>query len=310
MGVHFFFMISGFVISLTLRKTSTLPEFWKKRMIRLFPSMLLCSLITYLFTCSFDSSNYFRDSKDPLNMLVSFSFLNPAIWNDLFQLDQSYTSGSYWSLWPEIQFYLLSSLIFFLLPRKFATAIFLVISLIFMADRFFLNCNAINLLNVDTSNYIINRYMYWCVRLFNLPTFSAWFLAGILFYELYKSPNNTQWKVMLLFTGFLLFFSLEYWQEQAILLVMYTFFLYFIYQPQTLRFLTAGWLVGIGLSSYTLYLLQEVIGVLLIHRFATYLGPLDFLFPVCIILLLSGISTCIFRFFERPVGEWLKKKCL
>src|ERR1700761_9643123 len=49
LGVEFFFVISGFVIAYTLSATNSLSEFWKKRMVRLFPAMFVCSLITLVF---------------------------------------------------------------------------------------------------------------------------------------------------------------------------------------------------------------------------------------------------------------------
>jgi peptidoglycan/LPS O-acetylase OafA/YrhL len=39
LGVQFFFIISGFVIAFTLTRTGSFTEFWKKRLIRLLPSM-------------------------------------------------------------------------------------------------------------------------------------------------------------------------------------------------------------------------------------------------------------------------------
>ena len=54
LGVPFFFMISGFVIYYTLENTASFKLFWKKRFIRLFPSLLIASVITYCFLLLFD----------------------------------------------------------------------------------------------------------------------------------------------------------------------------------------------------------------------------------------------------------------
>src|SRR5258708_38866163 len=44
-GVLFFFIISGFVISYTLENTTGFGSFMKNRFIRLFPPMLLWSIV-------------------------------------------------------------------------------------------------------------------------------------------------------------------------------------------------------------------------------------------------------------------------
>src|SRR5688572_23269372 len=48
-GVQLFFIISGFVINQSLEKSSSWSVFLKHRFVRLFPAMLLCSTITFLF---------------------------------------------------------------------------------------------------------------------------------------------------------------------------------------------------------------------------------------------------------------------
>src|SRR6478736_6931335 len=47
LGVQFFFIISGFVIFYTLERSETLIAFLTKRFIKLFPTMLLCSIVTF-----------------------------------------------------------------------------------------------------------------------------------------------------------------------------------------------------------------------------------------------------------------------
>ena len=62
-----------------------------------------------------------------------------------------------------------------------------------------------------------------------------------------------------------------------------------------------------GIGSYSLYLIHENIGVLLINRYASLLGSLDFLFPVIVIAALILFSYFSYTFFEKPAGKLLKK---
>ena len=76
LGVQLFFIISGFVITLTLTKCNSLFEFIKKRFIRLIPGMLVCSIITFLIFSFFDPENIFVRSKSFSNLIFSNTFLN------------------------------------------------------------------------------------------------------------------------------------------------------------------------------------------------------------------------------------------
>ncbi|HXO76747.1 MAG TPA: acyltransferase, partial [Puia sp.] len=112
MGVEFFFIISGFVISFTLENTDSFSSFCKKRFIRLFPAMLLCSVIIFLICSRLDDKALFPDAHDARNFLPSLTFTKPDLW-DFTGHKFGLINWSYWSLWPEIQFYILSSVIYF-----------------------------------------------------------------------------------------------------------------------------------------------------------------------------------------------------
>lgn len=79
LGVEFFFMISGFVIYFTLTKTNSFWLFLKKRFFRLFPTMVLCSLITLLVLSFFDNNKIFPNSQELQNFFFSITFLSPKI---------------------------------------------------------------------------------------------------------------------------------------------------------------------------------------------------------------------------------------
>ena len=68
--------------------------------------------------------------------------------------------------------------------------------------------------------------------------------------------------------------------------------------------------MNIGVASYTLYLIHEVIGVLLINKYASIFGKYDFLFPILVILLMIGFALLSFKYIEKPIGTYLKKKLI
>lgn len=122
LGVNFFFIISGFVIIYSLQNTKTLVLFWKKRLIRLIPSMAICCLLLLIIFNLLDDHNLFPNSHHLFNLLPSLTFSSPELWSFVFSklgITFHYLNGSFWSLWPEIQFYFLCSFIFFYNKEKF-----------------------------------------------------------------------------------------------------------------------------------------------------------------------------------------------
>ncbi len=185
-GVEFFFIISGFVITYTLHATNTVADFWKRRFIRLFPAMVFASLITRLLMVLLDKDNLFIQGHSLLNYLVSITFLPPVLLNRILaplHIQGHYLSGSYWSLWPELQFYFLASLIYFSNRAKFArnfsfigTGLFLLYLLMYSMDS--------GKLPVHLSDAVRAAYIV-CASVFNLPFYMPWFLTGVLLHEVF-----------------------------------------------------------------------------------------------------------------------------
>ncbi len=113
LGVQLFFVISGFVISYTLENTASLASFFKNRLIRLFPPLLLCTLITFVAAAFLDDKALFVFARQPANLLPSLTLITPRIWFLLTHKDFMWVNGSYWSLWVEVQFYTIASTLYF-----------------------------------------------------------------------------------------------------------------------------------------------------------------------------------------------------
>jgi peptidoglycan/LPS O-acetylase OafA/YrhL len=54
-GVYLFFLISGYVIFMTLEKCATAGDFFQRRWLRLFPAMLFASIVIFAFSQLFGS---------------------------------------------------------------------------------------------------------------------------------------------------------------------------------------------------------------------------------------------------------------
>ncbi|WP_423409248.1 acyltransferase family protein [Heyndrickxia sp. MSNUG] len=96
-GVHLFFMISGFVIFMTLINTKGLTDFIFKRIARLYPAYVFSVTLTYTFIVFIGLEGMNISFKDYLFNLTMFQSVIPGIGINL-------VDGSYWSLGIEITF--------------------------------------------------------------------------------------------------------------------------------------------------------------------------------------------------------------
>ena len=306
LGVNFFFIISGFVIFFTLENTLNFTSFWKKRFIRLFPSMVFAAVITYVICALFDNNNLFPGSHLAKNILPSLTFINPFIINKLFNTNIGYISGTYWSLWPEIQFYLFSSTVYYLNKKKFIRN-FLIISTGLIAVNYLLqNLNGSNLIKNDFLSHFLAVYSLWIQKGFNLIVYLPFFIMGIIFYLLFKNNLSKVGTPMVIkiFLGLLILFAVFTTIELPVriaYLSMCLLFLVFIYYPKNLNILEDKGLTSIGKSSYFLYLIHENIGVLCIYSFGTYFLPFGFVITILIIYFLILSS----NFFTVKIDSYL-----
>ena len=314
-GVEFFFIISGFVIFFSLDYTSNFITFWKKRAIRLLPSVIIASIITFLFLRFFDSNNLFPTRHAWINFIPSITFLPPNLLNFIFQnkIQFNYINGSYWSLWPEIQFYFLVSSIYFLKKNKFIEIYILASVIIIIANFLLNNIKGANYFHLSLSETILNYHTHLTSRVLNIVVFIPFFSSGVLFYLLFKN-KKLNIKTPLIVKCSLAFFilsAISYGNEIEIKIIYGLFFLLFfvfIYWPDTIKFFTNRYLLKIGVCSYFLYLIHEVIGVLLINKFSAYLKGLDFLFPLLLIIVLIAISYLYTVKIEKRVDKFLRNK--
>ena len=295
MGVQFFFIISGFVIYMTLERASSILDFAKKRFVRLWPSMVLMSSITFLVFILFDNNYLFKDSHIIGNLFYSWTFIGKSISQGTF----TYVDGSYWSLWVEIQFYFLSAVLYFILKKVKTIHLF----------PFFLFLLAI-------LGSLLKPRMVDFNEIFNLFLYFNFFVIGVVFKELFRSENP--WSFRNWYWHFIIFVLLilewVYFADDGISKMLDLFFVFafylFIYLSQ-IRWTSSNplftKLVFWGEASYVSYLIHQNVGVLIINKIG-YCGKLDFIIPIFVMLFMFTLSTLIYSRFEKPVMDFLKKR--
>jgi peptidoglycan/LPS O-acetylase OafA/YrhL len=110
-GVQLFFLISGFVILMTLERSASVGDFLFRRWLRLFPAMLFCTLFLFATAPLFPD----RPAGQPtlIDLLPGLSFIDSRLWSVFLGIPTPALEGAFWSLYVEAKVYLVLSLFFF-----------------------------------------------------------------------------------------------------------------------------------------------------------------------------------------------------
>ena len=133
LGVPLFFLISGFVILMTLEACDGVRDFLYRRWLRLFPAMLLCSALI------FATAGYFveRPSGAPtwVGLLPGLLFVEPGWLEKLLGMPVVPLEGVFWSLYVEFKFYVIGAFLYFWVSKARFVHILAALYLVYMAAR-------------------------------------------------------------------------------------------------------------------------------------------------------------------------------
>jgi peptidoglycan/LPS O-acetylase OafA/YrhL len=264
-GVQFFFIISGFVIFHTIERCKTITEFACKRFFRLYPTYWVCLSIT---TITIIAYNYGHSGVNRIN--AGQFLVNITMVQELFGVEN--IDLSYWSLLPELFFYLfMGSIFIFRLLDK--------ILIIGIAWLLLIVCNAL----FDFESY------FPFVRLLNIRH-GQLFLAGILLFKLYSGYKSYLIKISLCacYLTSVLVYSKVFTFAVAAIAMTIIFSLFLLFLQNRVAFLENRILQFIGLISYPLYLIHQKIGSILLDVFTPVLGEVATVVLAVIIFIFSA----------------------
>lgn len=295
-GVDLFFLISGFVILMTIERTKSWVDFVTNRFSRLYPTYWACVTLTTL--ALFFSQNF--------PGLSSSKILFDYLWNmTMFQsyLNQQDIDPSYWTLIVEMLFYIFMVLILVTGQLKRIELISFI---------------AIIFISFYSSTYFQTHLTYLTIALrYHLPIVSHYplFFAGILFYKM-KFEKVTFIRYILLALCFLCqlslfniggraYFFLDIYQYAATLGVYFLIFI--LYISNKLGFIVNKVTVFLGTISYSLYLIHQSIGMkMIIPFFSKYTGYWKaHLLAITVVIFLSFL---INKLVEKPAMEYIRNK--
>lgn len=294
LGVDLFFIISGFVILMSV-KNSNLIDFCISRFTRLYPAFWLSVILSASIIALYGDKIF--------NVTFSQILFNLTMFNGFFGIE--HVDGVYWSLVVELKFYILIAIILFFKKLKFIKVlgyILLAISLMQLVFPF-----------AEVSRPIQAVYYLTFAR------WSAYFVAGMFFY-LMKSEGNIISNIVPVLIAYLI--SIRYAVEDVVLrndrynnvysdkivvlLITIFFLILLLISIGQLKFLNKKIFLYFGVLTYPLYLIHQNIGFIIFNHLGNESNKWFLLFSVMVLMLV--VSFLINKYLEKPLGSYLRKK--
>lgn len=284
-GVELFFLISGFVIFMTLEKAKSVSDFALRRFARLYPPFWFCAILTFILVSAMGPASRSISASGMLTNLsmISGMFGKPRV------------DGVYWSLEQELIFYILMAAVLSLKQTKNIEwfCVFWMVAAIVATKLGF---------SEFRKNFLALDYA---------PLFSS----GIAFFLMYN--NRATWKTWLVLlmgigtAGFTLVPKISSETHDSSLVVWlclaacFGVFALFVFWKNAL--LERRALAFLGAISYPLYLVHQNIGYGIMLKFgAIGLAPvLTFFLTLAIAL---GLATGVHYLIEVPSLNFIAAK--
>jgi peptidoglycan/LPS O-acetylase OafA/YrhL len=296
-GVDLFFMISGFVITMSLDRIQFGYQFVINRFSRLYPTYWSAVIFTFLIICI----NKYFFGADPHNPLPAHDFLyNLTMFQYYFGVND--LDGPYWTMIIEMLFYLV--MLYLFLTKSLKSAVSILIPLALLGT-------------IITEFHWFQPFSMAYFKNFPLAQSLPLFVSGILFYRLFMKQENKLLNIFLIIGCYLLQvllftrtgranYYISHAEYKAVLAVYYALLFLFVFGK--LRFIVNKGSLFVGKISFALYLIHQYFSIyflipnLMKWGINYYVAAFLIALPVCIL-----IATVITYRIEKPVGAWLKR---
>ncbi|MEU9118871.1 acyltransferase [Streptomyces sp. NPDC048506] len=287
LGVEVFFLISGFVICMSVWGR-TVGEFAVSRLSRLFPAYWAGILLTTVVVKTWPE---FASLRGWNKVITNLTMLQGG--NDTPDVDPVY-----WTLFVELKFYLIMA----------------VVMLFGITYR-----NCLILCGVWTAAAALAPVLKTpLISEFAMPQYAPFFIAGIAFHLMRRhGANAILWAIVILqlllaqrYIGDRLAVNLGAAAAQSLptwparFVIVAAFALIGAMALGLFDRIQWKWLTTAGALTYPLYLIHMNIGMTLIHHFRDTL-PAPFLVASVTALMLAT-AWLVHRLIERPLGRWLR----
>jgi len=291
-GVPIFFLISGYLISMSYDKNPNIKEYTKNRVLRIIPGLYVNFLIGLIVLWYFDQfSDISLVSILPwiVSQLTLFQFYNPEFIRDF---GVGVINGSLWTISVELVFYMILPFIYVFLKKDFYRR-FIVLMIISLFFYFFIT-------NISTKTFIYERLIGVSI----LP-YLFYFLIGLYVYK-YKDTliKYLENKVILyaFLYAFIVFLSVDNFAYLVLKQFVYALFIFsFVFSYKKLSYT----LMKHNDFTYGIYIYHMLVVNIFIQL--GYMGGVENLFLALLLSIICGIMS--YFFVEKPFLK-LKKKSL
>jgi peptidoglycan/LPS O-acetylase OafA/YrhL len=297
-GVDLFFIISGFVIFMSINKVSTSLEFFINRFSRLYPTYWVCVTFTFLLQLY---------APWPILKLSGASlwqyFGNMTMFQYYLRVPD--LDGPYWTMIIEMLFYISIAFLFTFKKMKYILPIGLSVVII----------TALNHLWFD--HYF--PALHQIHKIFPLITHFPLFLAGIIFYKLINSKNEYKQQVfyysclLICFAAKLILF--EDGGRSAVVIKFYPylvalscyFLVFILFVNHKLSYIVNGSTLFFGKISFALYLIHQYISThLILPCLINYFHFGFWLAAIVTFAIVVLLAAAITYYIEIPLGKKMK----
>lgn len=293
LGVDLFFIISGFVIALSIKHRS-ITKFIISRISRLYPIYWICVVFTFLITVWLGAPRYSADFWQLAGNLSMFQNY----------LGIENIDGVYWTLFVEMKFYI------------FVIGTYLVINKIrpIELDYVIFFWLGLTILNIFLGDFFVFKALNYFLILY----WSTYFIAGILFYQIYKKGISLKYLTLLLLSlaiaiyyatlknGYLeIEFNTSFspFISGGLIFIFYLFM--FLVSTHRLKTINSPKLTALGMLTYPLYLLHQNIGFMLFNTFGTTFNKYALMILTTFLMLF--IAFLLSKYYEPFVSKYLKR---
>ncbi|VAX32652.1 hypothetical protein MNBD_NITROSPIRAE01-1127 [hydrothermal vent metagenome] len=271
-GVQLFFMVSGFVIFLTLDKTVHAADFIVSRLSRLYPAYWFSVALTFTVVSFFSLPGRAVDLQSAIINLTMFQK-----WFKVSNVD-----GVYWTLAVELSFYLILFVLFLIKQIKRIE----LISFLWLCGIIFSQY-----LELHRDVHIPGR-----IELMLLLKYGHLFIAGMMYYKIMHSKQVFHYFILLL-----ALFAEYYLHGKVVILIAIYFAIFFLFVQGRLTALAVKPLIFLGSISYSLYLIHQNIGYVVIQKLeANHLANSISIIVVPTLVSIT-IASLMQMYIERPI---------
>ena len=270
-GVQLFFIISGFVIYMTLQNTMRPLDFIVSRASRLFPTYWMAVALTFTALSFVDLPGRSISGFDAL--------INLSMIQMLFGIRN--VDAVYWTLIYELAFY-------FIMFTVYVTGYIKKINILCTIWLFIQTTIILSELN--------GLYFPFKIKFIILFEYCGLFIAGMQFYQV-KIRNSSYINHLILLWCVTNVFLMNGVLAGLIILLFFSIFYLFCFDK--LKFIVRKPLIFLGVISYSLYLIHLYIGWMFI-RYFTSLGVNSNISVLLTITITIAIAAAMTFFVEKP----------